>query len=593
MIRIVRSGRRCVAGVAATTTIAGVALFGAQSATAATSSSGSPAHAVGNYLDATLGGQPIDAIAKLAYADAKDPGTTSAQNPLDVTALSKIELPLTDKLRLTQLQPLGGAGAIAQKAQAKTNGTSYGQAGTALRQGGVQIGGNDSTDKAGDATLELNGGALGGQVPGADGLGGITLSANGVSAVAEAKGARTTTGYRIADLKLKIGSSALGAVLKQIITANPSTDALTKAINDSPLAEALSGTGLTDALQNLGKNFPELPTLTPAGGTQCALTGAPSTLPLLGGAVRLDTAGGGITVDLSALLDTLGLNLNALPPNTDVIAYLRAYLTNADGLAKGVQAVLGDTLASLDEQFTACKDAFASAFSDTPFASYASQVTDLLGTLNQTLTDQQHQFTAAVTSALNALTSSAPSSPLQQVASGLGKLIDIGANVQENGPAGPPQAPFVSGLDATAKQGTPIEAGTTLVRALEINIAAGAGSQLTPPSLPGLSAVPGAPSLSGVGQGFFSAASGNAGILTVGLANASVRQGVAAAAPRAATAKPAGPAALTPAAEPMPTAVAAGEGTHGTPVTPLILLALGMGMAGAAGIAWKVRGRHA
>lgn len=583
MIRIVRWSRRCVAGVAATTTIAGVALFGAQSATAATSSSGSPAHAVGNYLDATLGGRPIDAIAKLAYADARDPGSTSTQNPLDVTALGKLELPLTDKLRLTQLQPLGAVGAIAQKAQAKIDGTSYGQAGTALSQGGVQIGGDDSSDKAGSATLELNGSALGGQVAGADALGGITLTADGVSAVAENKGSSTTTGYRIADLKLEIGSPALGAVLKQITTGNLSTQALTDALATSPLAGALSG--LAGALQNLGSTFPKLPGLTNStGGPQCALTGAPSTFELAGG-VTLDPAGGGITVDLGGLLKTLGLNLNTLPANTDVIAYLLAYLSDPSGLANGVQTVLSHTVATLNTQFAACKAALATAFSATPFATYATQVSDTLTTLDDTLTTQQNQFTAAVNRVIDTLTSSAGTNPLQPLEAGLGKLIDIGANVQENGPAGPSQAPFVSGLDATAKQGTDVEPGTTIVRAVEINVAAGAGASL--PALPSL------PSLSGVNQGFVRAASQNAGILTLGLANASVRQGVAAAAPPAATATPAGPAALTPAAEPMPTAVAAGEGTHGTPVTPLILLALGMGMAGAAGIAWRVRGRHA
>jgi hypothetical protein len=48
----------------------------------------------------------------------------------------------------------------------------------------------------------------------------------------------------------------------------------------------------------------------------------PPTLSLDHGAVVLDPSTGSITVNVGALLRTLGARLNALPPNTDLLAYV-------------------------------------------------------------------------------------------------------------------------------------------------------------------------------------------------------------------------------------------------------------------------------
>src|SRR5437588_6622003 len=61
------------------------------------------AQSAGNFLDATIGGTPIDQIAKLQFARAQNPGSVSDQNPLNVTVLNSINLPLTGALQFPEL----------------------------------------------------------------------------------------------------------------------------------------------------------------------------------------------------------------------------------------------------------------------------------------------------------------------------------------------------------------------------------------------------------------------------------------------------------------------------------------------------------
>jgi hypothetical protein len=128
-------------------------------------------------------------------------------------------------------------------------------------------------------------------------------------------------------------------------------------------------------------------------------------------------------------------------------------------------------------------------------------------------------------------------------------LIDIGVNVQPNGPKGS----FTSRMAATPKQGTPVVPGQTVVRALEIDVL---GS-----------------------------------LLTVGIANAAAGPSSAAPAPvpTAATTAPAASALGVDAAS-VPRAIPAGAAGHGTPLAPIVLLVTGLLMAGAGATAWRLRG---
>ena len=484
------------------------------------------AQSVGNFLDATLGGAPLDRVAKLEYARASAPGAASTQNPLDATVLDSVHLPLTGALQLPQLLGIR-LGAVNQVAVARKDGYAYGAAGAVRNSGGVSIGGDNAAFPA-DATIDLTASGLGGNavaLPGggsADALGGITLTTGAVSALAQTPagyGKAGTTAYQVAGLQLRLGSPALGQLL----------------------GGALSST--TTVLHQVA---------TAAGAVTSTLTGCdltsgavPSRISLEKGAVVIDPATATTTVSLARLLDVLGLDLNALPANTDVLHYLLGYLADPHGLAKGIQGVvdgLVDPLVAKYEQCTGALDALG------PLAAPLQTLLDTLISGKKTLED-------AAGILVGSLTGAAGANPLAPIAKLLDGLLDIGVNVQPNGPAGPKGAAFTDPLAATPKQGTAVVPGQTIVRALEVTVAAGAA---------------------------------RGGILTLALANAAA--GPSAAPASAAPAHGVDAATAGPAAA--PTAVPAGLGTHGTPVAPIVLLVAGLVLAAGGLVSWRVRGRR-
>src|SRR4051794_6812164 len=157
-----RAGRRgwvpfAAAAPAAALPFAAIATAGGGTAGAATAPN---AQSAGNFLDATIGGNPIDSIAKLAFARAQNPGSVTDQNPLDVTVLNAINLPLTGALQLPKLAGIN-LGAVNQVALAKSDGESYGAAGAVLNSGGVSVGGDNNPPPAG-ASIDLCASALNG-----------------------------------------------------------------------------------------------------------------------------------------------------------------------------------------------------------------------------------------------------------------------------------------------------------------------------------------------------------------------------------------------------------------------------------------------
>jgi hypothetical protein len=566
-----RTARRCIVAGAAATTLAVTALSivsaGAQGAGAATRTD---AQAVGNFVDATLGGNTLDAVAKLKYATAKAPGSASAQNPLDVTALTAINLPMTGALQLPTLAGIH-LGAVTQKAQANVNGASYGQAGAVLDSGGASVGGDDSGGQAGSATIDLTAAGLAGSSPvplpgggSAAALGGATLTADGVSAVAstpKGAGTRAATAYRIADLRLHLDSPALGQLL---------------------------GTALSSISGALAQGATSLGGVS-GGLTGCDLTSGtvPSTISLDKGAVVVDPANAGLTIDVNKLLAELGLNLNSLPANTDLMSYVLAYLADPKGLAAGLTAAVNDVVDPLQAQFAACTKALPD-----PLGTALQQLADALSSGQQTIESSVSDLVAQLSGA-------AGSNPLAPLASALHKLVDIGVNVQPNGAAGPAGAAYADHLAATPKQGTAVVRGQTIVRALEVNVAATGSGVPGLGAIPGLSALPDASPLRAAAPDVAQAdpvKASNTGLLTLALANAAAGPSRLAAATSSAPApsshgvSPASASAAGPNAV-LPTGIDAGSGTRGgTPVTPIVLLISGLALAGAGAVAWRFRG---
>jgi hypothetical protein len=518
-VRPIRRLRSRPARLLAGTLVTGLAVAGVAAASPQTAGAVAPvrAQSVGRFVDGAAGGQPIQKIADVHDARATAPGAQSPPNPLDVTLLGQINLPLTGVVNLSTA-PAIVAGAVNQVAVAHDDGFSYGAAGAVSNSGGVNLGGQNGAFPA-LGTIDLSGGALPSlpslPLPGAGSLaslGSIRATLGAVSALAQTKSGGAVTpapSYAIAGLNFTIASPALGGALKTV------TDAL--------------------ALPTL-PNVPGIP-------SQCSLdTQVLSPLSLAHGAIEISPTSGTITVSLAKLLAELGLNVNQLPANTDLLAYLLDYLTNPSRFAAGLQQALTDLTTPLQSQFTKCLAALP------PPLNALQGVFDLITSGQKNLTDALDAITGPLAHA-------AGTNPLAPLADGLKQLIDIGVNV-ESGPGIQPGQPdpafrFTTKLAKTPDQATPVVADQTLVRALEIN--------LWP-------------------------AAGGGGALTVALANAAVGPGTVVA--------PSSSAGLgvEAASTQLPTGVPAGSAKPtGAPALPLALLTLGLVLAGAGAVAWKVR----
>lgn len=511
--------RRIIAGsVAAGLAVTGLTVATSQGAGAATTPL---AQSVGRFLDGSLGGNPIQQLADVADARAVAPGSQSAQNPLNATLLNSLELPLTGALQLPSLAGIT-LGAANQVAVAQGSGFSYGASGAVQNSGGVSVGGNNASFPS-DATIDLSAAALGGStIPvggsSASALGGLKLKVGAVSALAQTPTGVAkpgSTDYNIAGLSLELGSPALGQLLST----------LTGALDPSGVVSQL--------LSGIGGLIPALP-------SDCALSQGqlPTSLSLAGGAVVISAADATITVNIAALLQTLGLNLNDLPANTDLLGYVVDYLTSPDGLAKGLQSLIGGLIQTLTDQYDACKAAL--------------QAIPVLGPVLTSLVDTLISGQTTLTDAVNGLLGSlsglgGTGNPLAPIGTALANVVAIGVNVQPNGAAGT----FDSKLKATPNQATPVVDGQTVVRAIEIDLLGGQ-------------------------------------VAALALANAAA--GPSSAAPVTPTTS-APPTSAAP--TDIPTKINAGEATGGaTPALPLVLVTIGFVLAAGGAVAWRVRGRH-
>ena len=516
------------AATAAALTAAAVTTAGGGAAGAATAPN---AQSAGNFLDATVGGNPIDDIAKLAFARAQNPGNVTDQNPLDVTLLNTIHLPLTGALQLPQLLGIT-LGAANQVALAKSSGASYGASGAVLNSGGVSIGGNNASRPA-NATIDLTASGIAGNspvpVPGggdstADPLGGVTASIGAVSSIARVPAfgpplanswlqsctQASATCYQIASVDLNMGSPLVGQILGTV------TGLLDTVLGQ--LATAAGNVGLPSA---------------------CSFSAGFGSISLENGAVVINSHTGSITIHLKNLLETLlGKDLNHLPANFDLMNFLLDYLSSPDGLAAGLQGVVDGITNPLADKFAACLTALQNS-------GPIGQVAGLLLTLTNTLQAGQTQLENTINQIVTALANAGGPSPLAPLADVLKKLIDIGVNVQPQLSSGD----FNTNLSKLPKQGMtppPVPYEHT-VRAIEVQLLGGG--------------------------------------VTLALANSSAGPShgpIVCCAPSPTSSVP---------PTNIPTGVPAGEGTHGgSPLLPIVLLALGVMFAAGGVVSYRMRG---
>ena len=159
-------------------------------------------------------------------------------------------------------------------------------------------------------------------------------------------------------------------------------------------------------------------------------------------------------------------------------------------------------------------------------------------------------MTSALDGVIAQLAGAAGPNPFQPLVDGLKQALQIGVNVQPNGPHGSYSSP----LRATPDQATAVVPGQTIVRAIEIDLGASSGANLA-------------------------------------LANAAAGPSSA----RDATSAPPAPT-HTPAVKHnhvLPTGIPAGQApTGGGPQRPLELLAVGLALAAAGGLVLRLRPRR-
>jgi len=382
-----RSARVVAATMAAGLTVGVIATSGGGGAGAATTYSTT---ATGRFLSGTIAGLNLDTVAGIEGESAanKYGPTVTNKNSLVAEVLNKaIELPLQDGLQLPGLNILQ-LGAVSQYAQASPDGSALGASGAVDSNGGIGVGGSDGAP-TGTATLDLSG------LGGADlaKLLNVKATIGAISARAKqaAAGGKQSGEYNIASADLELDVPIIANLLPTVL--GPVTDLL-----DTLSTDLNSTLGGLVTIPKLGDAITSLETVSlPSSGA-----GA--------GAISLDLTTGTIKVSVEKLLQSLGLDLNNLPANTELVPYIVKALA---GLPAALGNLATDVITKITDVIGGIKVAGISA------GIVTSTVNGLLNTLG--LTQIESTLTSTLTGVVDQL------KPITDL---LSSLLDIVVNGQ-------------------------------------------------------------------------------------------------------------------------------------------------------------------
>ncbi|MGQ0844613.1 MAG: choice-of-anchor G family protein [Sporichthyaceae bacterium] len=344
--------RRVRQGVAVTVTgvvSAGVVVGGAGVAQAADRP---VSQARGVFLSGSALGIDLDDIVSLKSAKAVNDGddrTVKDLNPLEVSLLNSLDVPL-GPVNLLEGNGLLSLGAVNQAAVARSNGSAVGASGAVTDSGAIAVGGEDDVPPA-NATLDLGGlleSTLGTDLVGD--LVDLDLTVGAISANAKqdkGEDGRQRGDYQIADLTLDLQSPLLAGLLDglNLGSLQGQVGGLDGVLNGLDLDTLLAPVLGTLGLENPQLTAGNLPILSDIVGDQDLTLGS--------GAVRVDLTDGTITVDVEELLKALGLDLNDLPPNTELVStILEGIVSNVADLVSGAVEDLVDDLTDAIEAIT-------------------------------------------------------------------------------------------------------------------------------------------------------------------------------------------------------------------------------------------------
>jgi hypothetical protein len=304
---------------------------------------GEISQAKGDFLSGSALTVDLATLVALQGASAQNvgsPALVEQAHPLDVTALSAINVDLGGGVNLLGSGGLLTLGAANQYAHANNDGSSYGASGAVTNSGLVSVGGGGPQ---GQANLNLT--PVLATAGASTALSNAQLSAGAVAATANQTAAGTQTGtYEIANLNLDLTSPLIAGI---------------KASLAPVIGAAQSG------LDNLVTNS-IITALCPPIGVCQLLVDAPllqasvdalTTINLAGGAVVVDLNTGAIHVDIAALLAFHGLNLNSLAPNINLLSLVQSLLSG--DLLTGLQATLNTLITTLTSEINSTGVAIA------------------------------------------------------------------------------------------------------------------------------------------------------------------------------------------------------------------------------------------
>lgn len=325
-------GRNTLALGVSTLLITSAVSFSANAATAYET------HAEARFLGGVNGlGQVADQVSRAIEgqeADCTEALLRAGECPV-IAEQSDIQIPLGELAGLT-------LGAVDNYAEAGDDGTSFASSGVVGDDGFIDT---DYEGPEGSVTLELADGQLTGPV--ADALADVDISLGAVSAQAGYDAATDTV-----ERDYNIASAVVTADLPVLDTIN---EGLAGALADYNLLGTIGNTDnitlsqlgelfptelgpILDLVEELGANAVDIEVNFPTINELSA-----SISNFSGNGVNIDVEAGTVTVDLEAVLNSLepALDINDLPPNTDLIQFLLPAIAQA---LDGAVADLFDTI---------------------------------------------------------------------------------------------------------------------------------------------------------------------------------------------------------------------------------------------------------
>jgi hypothetical protein len=354
---------------------------------AANGADATKSYSTGRFLTGSIGGTNLDALAQLRGVTAANPGNPGAnKNPLDVTALSTLPINIPGGVNLDLakfLSPSGAAGAINQYASAESTAKAVGASG-AVNDSGAALTTNGGVPS--DAKISLAGGPLASINKN---LASVDLGLGALSSNTTVDKGNPSRSYKIAGLNLQVSVPLIASLVGDITTALTPVNAANNVTLSPAQLCAVGGTTLNVASATVLDLIPDLTLRATINGLLNPALGAPITevnlcdtnsglvSQILGGisesalgdlvevqvtglndlttglasfskdGVALDLSNGKITLDLEKILSAAGVNINQLPPNTNLLNYITTDLisgkitTVLDNAINGLVANLG------------------------------------------------------------------------------------------------------------------------------------------------------------------------------------------------------------------------------------------------------------